>query len=83
MASSPALKIYTPEGEYMGSVKEVAAAALLVEFYGEGSTIRHGHSKKGILWTEGVDGQAAQSYDTTGEKMLSRIHPAFASAIIY
>lgn len=72
MAASPALKIYTASGEYIGSVKEVMAAAVLVNLYGEGSTIRLGHSKKDVLWTQGIDGDAAESYDTTGLTMAKR-----------
>ena len=82
MAAAPALKIYTPEGEYVAAVKEVMGAAVLVGAYGEGSTIRMGHSKKMILWTEGKDGEAAESYDTAGEIMAQRAG-LWASSVIY
>ena len=82
MAAAPALKIYTPEGEYIGAVKEVMGAAVLVAAYGEGSTIRMGHSKKMILWTQGVDGDAGESYDTAGDIMAQRAG-LWANSVIY
>ena len=82
MAAAPALKIYTPEGEYVAAVKEVMGAAVLVAVYGEGSTVRMGHSKKMILWTQGVDGDAGESYDTTGEIMAQRAG-LWAGSVIY
>jgi hypothetical protein len=82
MAAAPALKVYTPEGEYIGAVKEVMGAAVLVGAYGEGSTVRMGHSKKMILWTQGVDGDAGESYDTAGEIMAQRAG-LWAGSVIY
>ena len=80
MASSPILKVYSPKGEYVGSAKEVLGAAVMAQVYGEGSTIRLGH--KIVLWTEGVDGDACESYDKTGEKMVSRAG-LWADSIVY
>jgi hypothetical protein len=80
MAGSPILKVYSPAGEYVGSAKEVIGAAVMASAYGEGSTIRLGH--KVILWTEGTDGEACQSYDVTGELMASRAGH-WAPSIIY
>ena len=82
MASSPALKIYTAEGEYVGSAKDVIGAAVMVQVYGEGSTIRLGHSKKAIAWTQGTDGDATESYDGTGITMCQRF-PQFEYLIRY
>ena len=82
MASSPALKIYTAEGEYVGSAKDVIGASVMVQVYGEGSTIRLGHSKKAIAWTQGADGDATESYDGTGITMCQRF-PQFAYLIRY
>jgi hypothetical protein len=82
MASSPALKIYTAEGEYVGSAKDVIGASVMVQVYGEGSTIRLGHSKKAIAWTQGTDGDATESYDGTGIIMCQRF-PQFAYLIRY
>lgn len=61
MASSPVWKVYDSTGEYVASTKEIAGAALLMSLYGEGSTIRHAHRR--VVWTEGVDGEGAESYD--------------------
>lgn len=73
MAASPQFKIYDQQGTYQAACHEVEAAAVLVTFYQEGSTIRHGHSKKDIVWTEGLDGCASDSYDETGQAIYSRI----------
>ena len=63
MAASPKFKIYDAAGQYQASCHEPEAAAVLVSFYGEGSTIRDGHPNKCIVWTEGKDGEAGESYD--------------------
>ena len=55
----------------MAATKEPEAAAAIVGFYGDGSTIRWGHSK--IVWTEGTDGTACESYDQVAETVYSRI----------
>jgi len=69
---SPQWKIYTAEGEYVASTKHTEGASLLMDLYGEGATIRYDHRK--IVWTEGVDGNAAQSYDSTAELIRTRLY---------
>lgn len=71
MAGSPKWKVYDPDGVYMASTKEVAGAALLMSLYGEGSTIRLAHRM--VVWTEGVDGNGAESYDGTAEVIAQRV----------
>lgn len=71
MPGSPRFKVYDADGSYQGSTKEPEAAAPLVSFYGEGATIRDGH--KTVVWTEGVDGNAAESYDQVAMLVLARI----------
>ncbi len=61
MAASPRFKVYDSHGTYQGAVKEPEAAAALVSFYGDGATIRDGHTH--IVWLEGTDGHAGDSYD--------------------
>lgn len=63
MAASPQYKIYDSNGKYQGAVKDIAAGLVLVSFFGDGATIRRGHSWK--LWTEGdnADGIGCQDYD--------------------
>lgn len=67
-------KVYCPQGKHRASCQEVEAAAALMGFYGEGSTIRIGTGKgtASTLWTEGRDGNAAESYDATAETVYSR-----------
>ena len=62
MASSPQFKVYDQDGTYQAACKDICAAAVLVAFYGDGATVRSGHTK--IIWTEGVDGSAAENYDS-------------------
>ena len=73
MAAAPQWKVYDYEGVYQAACKDIPAAACLVSFYGERSTIRNGHSA--IVWTEGMDhdGIAADSYDLTHLRILGRI----------
>lgn len=73
MAASPQFKIYDPDGVYQAACHEAEAAAVLVTFYQDGSTIRLGHAAKDTVWTEGLDGCASDSYDETGEKIYARI----------
>ena len=68
MAGTPNIKVFDHNGVYQAACKEIACAAILVEFYGKGSTIRFGHSKADIVWTEGQEGQpATESYDHVAE----------------
>jgi hypothetical protein len=71
MAASPRWKIYDSEGTYQGATKEIEAAAALVAFYGPGATIKSNH--RIVVWTEGVDGCAADSYDAVAEKASSGV----------
>lgn len=52
MAGTPIWKVYTDEGEYIGSTKSPWYAAMLIAGMGEG-TIRHGHQD--ICWAEGLE----------------------------
>jgi hypothetical protein len=72
MAASPRFKVYTPSNNYVGCVKHPEDAAVLVNAYGPGATIRDGHRKRDIVWTEGVDGDAGESYDAVAELVWNR-----------
>lgn len=63
MAGSPKWKVYDADGEYRAACKYLEEAACLVDFLGDGSTIRAGHDKRWTVWTEGKDGKAGESYD--------------------
>jgi hypothetical protein len=73
MARSPEFKIYDAAGAYQAACKEPELAAAVVAVLGEGSTIRHGHLSKDIVWTEGKDGFAAESYDLTRDRILETL----------
>lgn len=67
-------KVYDPQGKHKASCNEIEAAAALMGFYGTESTIRIGlgKGKIAVLWTEGDDGFATDSYDTTAEIVSER-----------
>ncbi len=80
MAGSPNWKIFDDKGKYQAACKEPEAAACLMNFYGDGSTIRYGHQKRDIAWTEGVDGHAFESFDEVADRcraLIERIHEAY------
>lgn len=71
MGHSPQWKIYTRDNEYVASTKNTDTASLVAGYYGDGTTIRFDHRK--VVWTEGTDGSAANSYDETNEIIMSRV----------
>lgn len=73
MGSTPQLKIFNPQGEYVGCVKHYEDAACLVASYGPGASVRLGHNKKSTLWVEGAEEfMAGESYDRAGTRMRER-----------
>ena len=84
MAAAPGWKVYDSFGTYQSSCKEVEAAAAVATFYGHGSTIRSGHPKYCIVWTEGIDGtengnyiQGVTNYDQVAITIASRQRSAW------
>ena len=77
MAGAPVFKVYDAQKKYQAAVKEVEAAALLMNLYGDGATIRYGHGK--VVWTEGAEEQpAGESYDFVGDTIVKRLGPIAA-----
>lgn len=64
---APNWKIYTTAGEYVASCHYVEDAAAVVALYDDGATIRWGHPKKFAFWTQGIDGEAGDSFDAVAE----------------
>ena len=57
--------VYNSDGERIGATVHGEDAAALVSVIGKGATIRrHGV----VVWIEGVDGLAGDSYDTVVER---------------
>ena len=55
--------IYSSQGEYIASIKVAEHAGMLLGCLNDpGATIRLGRGKN-IAWTDGVDGNAAESFD--------------------
>lgn len=72
MAKSPEFKVFTAAGEYVASCHYAEDAACLIALRG-GGTIRRGHSKRDIVWTEGAEDQpASESYDHVAEVIAQR-----------
>ena len=69
---TPQWKIFTAEGVYMGSLHEPTDAAVVISNYDAGS-IRYGHDKADTVWTQGVDGDAGESFDGAVELMFARL----------
>lgn len=59
MAQTPRFKIYSAAGEYLACFKYLAHAAVLTASLGTGSTIRDGHGKNAVIWTEGTGQQSS------------------------
>jgi hypothetical protein len=73
MAATPRFKVFDRAGTYQASTHEVeAAAALLASIY-EGGTIRLGHSRRDIVWEDGKDGNAVESYDAVAITVYARL----------
>lgn len=71
MAGTPIYKVYTAEGEYIASAKRPEYAAMILAGLGvAGTTIRKDHRK--IVFTDMVDADASNSYDTVAEIVYSR-----------
>lgn len=71
MGVSPKWKVYDANNQYVASVRDTEGASLLMDLYGDGSTIRLDHKR--IVWTEGKDGRASLSYDQTAIKIRERL----------
>jgi len=69
MASSPRWKVYDAGNHYQGCTKEPESAAALAQFYGDGATVRNGHTQ--IVWTEGID--VYDSWDEVAETIRERL----------
>jgi hypothetical protein len=64
------LKVHNPSGHVIAEVYDWPAGALLMSLYGDGSHISY---RGKALWREGVDGEGAESYDTTSMTIDSRL----------
>ena len=64
------LKVHDPSGDVIAEVYDYAAGALLMSLYGDGSHISY---RGKALWREGIDGEGAESYDTTSMVIDSRL----------
>lgn len=68
---TPRIKIFDADGNYQASTHDYAAAGALMGLYGDGATVRVGHSKKDIIWTEGRDGSAYECYELIADAIAA------------
>lgn len=74
MAATPKFKVFDANGVYQAATKHPEDAAVLVACFGDGATIRVGHSRRHIVWEEGAEGQpASESYDHVAEVVYTRL----------
>lgn len=71
MSKSPEFKVYDASGKYMAAVREIEAGAALLGSIYPGGTIRLGH--RTILYHDGVDGDAGDSYDAVVDVCFQRL----------
>lgn len=78
--ATPRIKIFDAEGQYQASTHDYAAAGALMGLYGEGATVRLGHSKADIIWTEGENGSAYECYELIADAIAA--HDAEVNAAL-
>lgn len=69
--ATPELKIYNADGEYTAACRHAEDAAAIVSLFGRNAKVKWHHVR--TIWTEGVDGVAADSYDLAAARMHERI----------
>ncbi len=70
MASAPRFKVYR-NGEYVAACKYPEDAAAIAGDHA-GATIRDRHSL--VVWTNGPDGNAGESYDACAKTVWERVN---------
>lgn len=79
MASAPRFKVYSGAGIYVAACKDPTDAAAVVALYGSGATIRDGHRAADVVFTNGEDGDAGESYDAVAESVWAHLAEGGAS----
>ena len=69
---APQWKIFTEVGLYMGSLHDPTDAAVVIANYPKGAQVRFGRDPLDVVWTQGVDGDAGESFDGAVERMFER-----------
>lgn len=78
MASTPKLKCFNAEGEYVAACKYGEEAACIMSLNGEGSVVKYDHRL--VVWEEGKEAQpAGESYDFVAITIRERIEEHFAA----
>ena len=68
---APQWKIFDQTGLYMGSLHDPTDAAFVIANYSKGAQVRFG--RRDVVWTEGDDGFAGESFDTAVALMFCRL----------
>lgn len=72
MEEMPRMRVYDPQGKFRAVSRDYAAIAVLLDFYGPGSTARTAHRRQDIFFTEGEDGNAGDNYDAVAAAFHER-----------
>ena len=79
MAGSPNWKVYDEAGNYIAATKDPIHAVMLASCLMDGVTVRYGHARRDIVWTEGAEApDAVNSYDRAAEIISERRARIFA-----
>lgn len=73
MSGTPRWKVYDGDGLYVAACRYIEDAAAVVGGHDDGSTIRDGAHNRRIVWREGKDGHAADSYDDVAATVNMRV----------
>ncbi len=76
MAGSPRFKVYDAEGVYQAATRYAELAAAVVALLGDGSRIKLDGR---IVWREGTDGHAGDSYDQVAAVISERVADRYAT----
>ena len=70
---TPQWKIFDQTGLFMGSLHDPTDAAFVIANYSTGAQVRFGRDRQDTVWTEGVDGEAGESFDVAVALMFCRL----------
>lgn len=76
-------KVRDTSGAMRMQTQSAEDAAMCVAFLGNGAVVTHGNDRSHVVWTQGADGDAGESYDTAAEVMHARIEEQIAKLQSY
>ena len=70
MANSPVWKVYDANNKYQGATKDIVAASVLAQWYGNGASVRFNHARKDTIYTQ--LGNLVPDYDRLTSEDIER-----------